>query len=298
MVALNLDEDSEFRDALRAQGIIPPAPKTPPSPSAFLPSDADLLNATLTMANPSTLALLAEETPDSDEERLFQSYRQQRLKEMRQVEKKGRFGSLKPIGRNDWEREVTKGSEEQEEGGLDEQDEEREEKEDGVQKEKVGTGVVCFLYKDGQPASLRLSKILSTLAQRFPRTKFISIIGSQCIENYPDRNLPTLIIYRNGDVTAQIVGAEGVLGKGEERDIQALLVSAKGILTSHLPLAAHSKGNDHSSGDEGDSDDEEWGGQRNKKTTTTIRHGTAGKMAGGSARRQGRISDEDDDFDL
>ena len=104
------------------------------------------------MANPSTLALLAEETPDSDEERLFQSYRQQRLKEMREVEKKGRFGSLKPIGRNDWEREVTKGSEEEEEGGLDKQEEEREEKE-GVfgetKKEKVGTGVVCFLYKDG-----------------------------------------------------------------------------------------------------------------------------------------------------
>lgn len=74
-----------------------------------------------------------------------------------------------------------------------------------------------FIKPPSQPASLRLSKILSTLAQRFPRTKFISIIGSQCIENYPDRNLPTLIVYRNGDVTAQIVGADGVLGKGEER---------------------------------------------------------------------------------
>ena len=103
------------------------------------------------MANPSTLAHMAEETPDSDEERLFQSYRQQRLKEMRTVEKKGRFGSLKPIGRNDWEREVTKGSMEEEEGAADEQDERREERdeEEGEAKQKDGTGVVCFLYKDG-----------------------------------------------------------------------------------------------------------------------------------------------------
>jgi hypothetical protein len=69
-------------------------------------------------------------------------------------------------------------------------------------------------------------------------------------------------------------------------DIQALLVSAKGILTSHLPLASHSTGADHSESEE----EEEWGALRRKgPKTTTIRHGTAAK---------GRISDSDDDFDL
>ena len=70
-------------------------------------------------------------------------------------------------------------------------------------------------------------------------------------------------------------------------DIQALLVSAKGILTSHLPLAAHSTGADRDSESE---EEEEWGGLRRKgPKTTTIRHGTAAK---------GRVSDSDDDFDL
>lgn len=139
MPALNLDEDSEFRDALMAQGIIPPLPPTPPSPSSFLPTDAELLQTTLQLATPETLELLAEETIDSDEERMFESYRIARIKEMRAESKKGRFGSLKPIGRSDWEREVTRGSTENESP-------EDEGKEDG---EQVGTGVVAFLYKDG-----------------------------------------------------------------------------------------------------------------------------------------------------
>jgi hypothetical protein len=56
MPALNLDEDSEFRDALIAKGIIDdPRPKTPPSPSSFLPTDEELLHHTLALAEPSTL---------------------------------------------------------------------------------------------------------------------------------------------------------------------------------------------------------------------------------------------------
>jgi hypothetical protein len=68
-----------------------------------------------------------------------------------------------------------------------------------------------------QPESTHLLTHLTALAPKFPRTKFISIIGSQAIENYPDRNLPTLIVYRAGEVMGQIVGGTGVLGKGRER---------------------------------------------------------------------------------
>jgi hypothetical protein len=85
---------------------------------------------------------------------------------------------------------------------------------------------------DSQPASIRLQRILSSLATKFPRTKFVSIIGNQCIENYPDHALPTLIIYRNGDVTNQIVGAGGILGKGEERGSFFTSTTVAG----HLPV--------------------------------------------------------------
>jgi hypothetical protein len=47
---------------------------------------------------------------------------------------------------------------------------------------------------------------LTTLAEKYKATKFVKIIGDQCIPNYPDRNLPTLIIYDHGDPRHQLIG--------------------------------------------------------------------------------------------
>lgn len=47
------------------------------------------------------------------------------------------------------------------------------------------------------------------LAQRHPRTKFVSIVGDKCIPNLPDSRQPMLIIYREGEVRNQIVAWGG-----------------------------------------------------------------------------------------
>lgn len=47
---------------------------------------------------------------------------------------------------------------------------------------------------------------LEELATRYPATKFVKIISTDCIPNYPDRNLPTLLVYNNGAVKANYVG--------------------------------------------------------------------------------------------
>ena len=57
-----------------------------------------------------------------------------------------------------------------------------------------------------------MSGFLDTLAERYPATKFVSIIGSQCIPNYPDHNLPTLLVYRNGELRRQIIGLRREIG--------------------------------------------------------------------------------------
>jgi hypothetical protein len=62
---------------------------------------------------------------------MIESYRQQRLKEMKKEQVLARFGSVQPIGRDGYSREVTDASK------VDEDD-----------VEGRGTGVVCFLYKD------------------------------------------------------------------------------------------------------------------------------------------------------
>jgi len=37
-------------------------------------------------------------------------------------------------------------------------------------------------------------------AKKYPHLKFVRIQADKCIENYPDINLPTIIIYQNGNL--------------------------------------------------------------------------------------------------
>ena len=81
---------------------------------------------------------MEEEAINSDDERLFQSYRLKKLDEMKREEVKARSvrsgDGLRPISRDDFVREVNEASKRDIEG-----DEE----------EWRGTGIVCFLFKDG-----------------------------------------------------------------------------------------------------------------------------------------------------
>lgn len=70
-----------------------------------------------------------------DEERKLIALRKQRLAAIAQERKRARFGRVYPIGRPDYAREVTEAS--------------KEEAETRGDSDKKGTGVVCFLYKDG-----------------------------------------------------------------------------------------------------------------------------------------------------
>ncbi len=38
-----------------------------------------------------------------------------------------------------------------------------------------------------------------------PRIKFVQIVATRCLQDYPDTNLPTLILYRNGAVQKQLL---------------------------------------------------------------------------------------------
>jgi hypothetical protein len=59
---------------------------------------------------------------------------------------------------------------------------------------------------DRIPECALLMQCLEELATKYPATKFVKIISTECIPNYPDRNLPTLLVYNNGAVKANYVG--------------------------------------------------------------------------------------------
>ena len=148
---------------------------TPPSPSPPL--------APSTPVNLSDDEFLDDDLPPS----VLEAYRASRLQEIQANTRRLTFGRVLPISKADYTREVTEASKTLHEGDEDE-----------------GGGVVCFLYKDSQvlitisatvpivlidPASILDSRILEAhinqLADLYPNTKFVSIVGSMCIPNYP-----------------------------------------------------------------------------------------------------------------
>lgn len=63
-----------------------------------------------------------------------------------------------------------------------------------------------LLLFDRIPECGVLMQCIEELAARYPATKFVKIISTDCIPNYPDCNLPTLLVYNNGAVKGNYVG--------------------------------------------------------------------------------------------
>lgn len=87
-----------------------------------------------------------------------------------------------------------------------------------------------MLASNSVPESKKLMPIVHELASLYPSTKFVSIVSDHCIENYPDKNVPTMIIYRKGQMMGQVVGLGAMNGmKATLRDVERVLFAFRGI---------------------------------------------------------------------
>ncbi|KAF8344147.1 uncharacterized protein EI90DRAFT_3028438 [Cantharellus anzutake] len=204
-----------------------------------------------------------------------------------------RFGSVIPIGRAEYTREVTDASKEPE------PDEDEKDPSEEVLK---GTPVICFLYQEGnEPANVRLASQLSTIATKYPRTKIVSIVGNKCIENYPDRHLPSLFLYRNGSLRRQFIA----YGKDRERPVEDLevLLIATNMIDPHkaLPVDPAGKENNtsHSEDESGDEEDRPPFGSK-LGANKNIRSAGSKNVRSKSIRTGtvGREDEDDSDFDI
>ena len=50
-----------------------------------------------------------------------------------------------------------------------------------------------------------LTELWRDLARKFGEIKFCEIRGDMCIEGYPERNTPTILVYKDGDIKRQLV---------------------------------------------------------------------------------------------
>lgn len=80
----------------------------------------------------------------------------------------------------------------------------------GIQTDSALTGHSVlfspFVSFHSIPLCTLINQHLSALARKFPQTKFLKSISTTCIPNYPDRNLPTIFVYFEGEMKAQFIG--------------------------------------------------------------------------------------------
>jgi len=166
-------EDTEWNSILRKKGILPQLPKAEPLPEEFDQSEIG--------PNYEEMGLdELDEFEDEEDQKVLEEYRQKRFAEMRALQMKSKFGEVREISANDWVDQVNKAGE--------------------------GIWVVLHLYKQGIPLCSLLNQYFSRLATKFPHIKFLKSVAETCIPNYPDKNLPTIFVYKEGDLKHQWIG--------------------------------------------------------------------------------------------
>ncbi|KAI8329651.1 thioredoxin-like protein [Chlamydoabsidia padenii] len=190
--------DTEWNDILRAKGILPP--KDEKSKDEVEDWFTDVIHAQKEKNESLENKTLDEldELEDEQDDRILLEYRQKRMQEMQAAAANNKFGQVTHISKPDFIKEVTEASKEYH--------------------------VVVHLYQNYIPACKLMNQCLDQLANQFKATKFVKIIADQCVPNYPDRNVPTLLIYGDGDIKANLVGALQFGGMGMTvKGIRAIL---------------------------------------------------------------------------
>uniref|UniRef100_H2YLY7 Phosducin domain-containing protein n=1 Tax=Ciona savignyi TaxID=51511 RepID=H2YLY7_CIOSA len=227
----NPHEDTEWNDALRKHGILPQKEKAPE-----LPEEEDQTEIKNNYEEMSLDEL--GEFEDEEEDRIMEMYRQKRIAEMKAMQMKAKFGDVREISADDYVQQVNQAGED--------------------------VWVVLHLYKQGIPLCSLLNQYVTRLAQKFPYIKFLKSISTTCIPNFPDKNLPTLFVYKNGDLIHQWIGALHFGGMNLKQDQLEWKFHEAGIVKSTLESNPTPKIHDvlssaiRSSNKDNSSDDEEY----------------------------------------
>ncbi|XP_071941640.1 phosducin-like protein 3 [Antedon mediterranea] len=176
------NEDTEWNDILRQKGILPPKEEEVTEDQIIEMMEDKIQNSNASKPYEEMTIDELDELEDDEDERVLLQYRQQRLAEMKRLQQKEIYGSVKEISGIDYVKEVNEAGD--------------------------GVWVVLHLYKQGIPLCTLINQYLGQLSAKFPATKFLKSISTTCIPNFPDKNLPTIFVYYENDMKAQLIGPQ------------------------------------------------------------------------------------------
>lgn len=192
-----------------------------------------------------------DELEDLEDEDFLNQYKQKRMAELNNLQKKAIHGSVYPISKPDYQREVTEAS-------------------------KNGPVFVNLTSSMGTNVESRvLSELWRQAAREYGDIKFCEIRANQAVENYPDRNCPTILVYKNGDIAKQVVTLMTIGGvRTNMQQIDNLLLEVGAVPDSDMRVVKRRQAAE-------DAEEERLAGK-------SIKTGTAGRS---------RDDEDDDDWD-
>jgi len=153
------------------------------------------------------------ELEDDEDDAFLEQYRRQRLAELSTLQKASIHGQVYPLQKPDYARDVTEASSK--------------------------TFVLVHLASSlGTNIESRiLSELWIQLATKFGDIKFCEIRADLCIEGYPEKNTPTILVYKDGDIKRQVITLREFHGlKTNLADLQQLLVDIKAVSENDMRL--------------------------------------------------------------
>lgn len=169
---------------------------------------------------------------DLEDDDFLDQYRQKRLAELSTLQKTSVYGQVFPLQKVDYAKDVTEAS------------------------QKAFVCVNLTSASDSNVESRVLTELWRELARKYGDVKFCQIRADMCIEGYPEKNCPTILIYRNGDIQKQVVTLREFNGvRTTLKDLEGMLTSCGAVTEDDVRLK-----------EEREQDEQEGNGRRMKGT--------------------------------
>jgi len=182
-----------------------------------------------------------DEIEDESDEAAWLQYRQQRISELKEKAAASKYGEVREISAQDYIEQVN----------------------------NAGNGiyVVLHLYQSGIPLCELINQSLGLLAGKFPCTKFVKSVSTTCIANYPDKNVPTVFVYYEGNMKQSFIGPQAFGGNSLTTDGLEWMLSTTGAVETELEADPRHKatinsifhsGKCNKNKDDSSDDDDDW----------------------------------------
>lgn len=236
-VQVDESEDTEWNDILRSKGIIP---ERPPSPTQQIEEALDeaIAKQHANRLEGKDISDL-EDLEDEEDEEFLEIYKKKRMAEMAKLRERSKFGDVYHINKPEYNKEVTLASK----GLTHELADDEEHKREGDKDNSKAVYVFVHLSLHTKIQSRILDHLFQASAKKFPEVKFVEIPANRAIENYPENNCPTLIVYHNGDVIKNIVTLLELGGNNTTiKDFEKLIVDCGAVSPEDKRLVLYDEG--------------------------------------------------------